>query len=214
MKALLARLAQGDGVLDIGANVGTMAQEFAAKVGPLGHVLAVEPNPDVAALCRRNTAVFGCVSVRAVAVDWADGQAELYVGTNHTHSSLAAANVHSQSGTVTVDTTTLDALAAGVPKLAAIKIDAQGAEARILQGGAACLARPGLIWMVELWPDGVRACGSTVEALLGAFATTGHRVLAMGKMLTEPARTWEGLAAPVASWHGHTHTNLLIGRSA
>ena len=150
MKALLSRLSAGDGVLDIGANIGSMAAQFAQRVGPLGHVLAVEPNPDVAAQCRRNMAEYGCVSVRAVAVDATEGHADLTVGRPSATSSLAAENVRETERVVTVPTVTLDALAADVPRLAAIKIDAQGAEARILAGGAACLARRGLVWMIEL----------------------------------------------------------------
>ena len=38
-------LRPGMGVLDIGANIGVFALLAAAKVGPDGYVLAVEPNP-------------------------------------------------------------------------------------------------------------------------------------------------------------------------
>lgn len=214
MKALLSRLRPGDGALDIGANVGSVALAMADAVGASGHVLAVEPNPEAATACRRAAAKRPVVFVREMAADATPGTVPLHCGAATVHSSFAADNVPTPTHVVEVAAETLDTFAAAVPRLAAIKIDAQGAEGRILDGARATLDRPGLLWVIEIWPEGLRACGSSVATVVTAFASRGYHVLATGKFLNEPACSWEALTALAESWTGQRHTNVLIGREA
>jgi FkbM family methyltransferase len=165
--AMLApHLGPGMTVIDVGANTGTITRQIADVVGPTGHVIAVEPDPRCwPALDRLPTPP---VSVLPAACGHRVGTAPLFQGRDASRSSLyrAAVEVETPDSIVTPivrlddvhDPDTVDA----------IKIDAQGAEARILDG-APRLMRRCPVWVVELWPDGLAAAGCSVLDVFDRF---------------------------------------------
>lgn len=209
----LAHLSAGDGAIDVGANVGVVTAQLARAVGPTGRVLAIEPQDAAADVCVRACAAFPWVDVSRMAVTDTDGRATLHVGPILAHGSLAPENIPDCRGSITVPTLTLAHAAVRVPRLTAIKIDAQGAEGQILAGAGEVLDRAGLWWMVELWPAGLRACGSSLADVIAAFAPRGWSVLAFGKRLESPGMSWARLAETLQPWDRHMHTNVLIGRA-
>ena len=211
VKAFLDRIKPGDGAIDVGANVGAVTTQLAKAVGATGHVLAVEPQAKAVQMCERECRVFPWVTVTRTAVSDHAGVVPFYAAQDLTIGSCAKENVTAVSDTFEVPCETLDALAERVPNLTAIKIDAQGAEGLILRGASRLLQRSGLTWMVEIWPAGLAACGSSVAELVRLFA--GWRVLAVGKRLDGPGMTWAELAAHVQSWSGPSHTNIVVGRA-
>lgn len=172
---LCQALRPGDGALDIGANVGEHARQYAEKVGPTGHVVAVEPDPETAQKCREQSSMYPWLKVLEVAVTAiGEGPVTLFRDQDRRRNSLWQDNIlEAGDDSVTVWTVTLDQLADLVPKLRAIKIDAQGAEAQILQGGWRTLRNPGLTWYVELWTEGLQHAGSSAETVIGMFEETG-----------------------------------------
>jgi FkbM family methyltransferase len=122
-------------VFDVGANVG----EYTDYYRRLGcRVVAIEPNPPLAALIR---ARMPDVPVVEAALGVADGQAELHIGPGTGDSTLSdryAAIVEERTGVasrpVTVRVTTISRLASkfGFPDY--IKIDVEGAERDVLAG--------------------------------------------------------------------------------
>lgn len=212
MTKFLERLARGDGAIDVGANVGSVTRQMAKHVGPQGHVLALEPNPSAAAECLKACAKFPWVSVRQTAVIDRGGEVPMYLGAQTVHGSIAEKNVIAMKGKIHVSCDTLDHLSESVPRLSAIKIDAQGAEGHILAGAHRLLRTKGISWMVEIWPAGLLACGATVSDLCHTFAKHGLSVVASGKTLDEPGMSWETLDADASTWRGHKNTNVLIGR--
>ena len=174
LRALYATfVAPGDLVFDIGAHVGNRTRAFAA----LGcAVVAVEPQPAVAATLR--TLVGGNPRVRIVeaAVSQAVGRARLAVSERTPTVSTLADDWRDArrdepgfagvawNATVEVETTTLDALMAefGVP--AFVKLDIEGGEAAALAG----VSQPLRAVSFEFLPqalDAVRLCAERLEAL-------------------------------------------------
>jgi hypothetical protein len=76
---------------------------------------------------------------------------------------------------VTVPAVTLDALRDELARVDFIKIDAQGAEGRILAGARALLARDRPVVLFELWPGGMAAAGSSPSELFSLLDELGYR---------------------------------------
>jgi FkbM family methyltransferase len=65
--ALESLVGEGDVVMDVGANLGYHTVALSRLVGPDGHVVAVEPDPDNLRLLRENLRLNGCENVTVVA---------------------------------------------------------------------------------------------------------------------------------------------------
>jgi FkbM family methyltransferase len=164
----------GDGVLDIGGFDGAYAKTYARIVGPTGHVVSVEPDPDSVQAHRNRNAPYPWVEVIEAAVFARSGKCALYRdGTSRACNSLYEKNCIQMDGAAVIEMITLDDAASRVRNLKAIKIDAQGAEVQILMGGIETLMRDRLAWQVELWPRGLINAGTSVKALAQMFEEHG-----------------------------------------
>lgn len=145
-------LRAGARVVDIGANYGLYSLSLAQVAGPAGRVWSVEPASQTAAYLRRSVEIneFANVTVLQKALSNRPGTARLSVEANSELNSIAQA---SQSGTTEeVQLDTLDALAAahGWAGIDFLKLDAEGEEERILEGGAAFLRSASPLVMFEI----------------------------------------------------------------
>lgn len=176
--AALARrfLEPGDAVLDIGAADGTYTCLYAARVGPTGEVVAVEPHPDHLSALRQSVGALPWVTVTAAAAGATNGSAPFYAHARKpTRSSLYARNVKQPDAAALVPIVTIDALVASMRQTPAlIQVDAQGAEAEILRGASRTLRLP-MVWVIEVWPVGVQRAGSTLADVLRPFEVLGYR---------------------------------------
>lgn len=175
-ETLVRALSPGDGAIDIGANDGAFARHFAKAVGPTGTVLAVEPDPVNVKKLRETLKEYPQAEIVEAAV-WCsnDEPVILHCDTgDRKRNSLWAKNLLGHGAPITATGVTLDDLAAQVNRLKAIKIDAQGAEMEILRGGTETLTRTDLMWMVELWPEGLIHAGSSIQELAARFIESGY----------------------------------------
>lgn len=138
--------------LDIGANYGCYALSLAALAGPGGRVWAYEPDPDCCVRLQRSAAAngFSWLAVREAALADQPGRA--------TFSSRAAAESDLREGEFAegatkfeVELTTLDGeFAAQASTIDFVKLDAGGAELRVLAGARRLLDRTDPLVMCEL----------------------------------------------------------------
>jgi FkbM family methyltransferase len=136
----------GSTVWDIGANVGLFSFAAAVAAGPAGRVLAVEPDPVMAALLRRSAAAnsgHAPVEVLPAAISEELSVARFHVArrnraTNHLDG-FGSGKVSNVRATQLVLTVTLDWLAARFPAPDVIKIDVEEAELAVLAGGSRVL---------------------------------------------------------------------------
>lgn len=170
------RIKPGSTCVNVGANLGIYALQFAHWAGPAGRVIAFEPNPITAGVLRRHLEMNGVADrVRVVerAVSSAPGKATFYLSGTEGMSRLGSPNpMLSQTQAIEVEVTTLDAFctAEGVaPDW--VLIDVEGFEVSALAGFRETIAaRPGMGIVVEMhssaWPD----AGSSREAFEALLA--------------------------------------------
>jgi FkbM family methyltransferase len=177
--ALQTVLRPGMTFLDIGANHGDFSLLAAKFMNDQGTVLAFEPAPDNANWLRKSVEANGCKSIEVLelALGDADGEAELLLTDHSGWQSFVAIKKKTVTGTVKVPTRRLDALLAerGIDAVDVIKIDVEGFETQVLDGGEKTLTAPGRrVLLLDLHPPIV----DPVEL--------GHRLESLGYSLCKP----------------------------
>jgi len=155
--AISSMVQPGDVVYDVGAHLGSIALGAAAVVGTTGRVVAFDADPANVRRLTENVArnvLQTTVQVVHTAL-WSDAAAQEITfrrGTAGSSQGGVEAGKHrpvlADGELIRVPVTTLDAfIAAGSPAPQFIKIDVEGGECEVVQGGATLFAtyRPGLI---------------------------------------------------------------------
>ena len=142
-------------MVDVGAHSGLFAA-FASERAQGAHFVCIEPNPSMGPIIRANlTAVPTWQLITAAATDMS-GSVSLYASRSSTQtSSLMRDAVQSTVDVIQVPAVTLDAVCADFPAVDVLKIDVQGAEGLVLDGGHETLKRTRtvLIEVTFLDPD-------------------------------------------------------------
>ncbi|HVH79941.1 MAG TPA: FkbM family methyltransferase [Stellaceae bacterium] len=193
----------GGVAIDIGANTGWHTLLLAQLVGAEGRVLAVEANPSICNELKRNIQINQLGQVTVFAHALAEGEGELaFLDVPADDPGSASGHVVTAADkavkSISVRGRPLDALArdAGIERLDFIKMDVEGFEWPVLQGGRQIISRfrPPMIFEFDA-AYAPRGGGSV--ALLGEFfAGLGYRLYAVGRnwpTRIEPSR-WPGCA--------------------
>lgn len=146
--AMIDRLTEGT-FLDIGANLGFFTVRAARRLGPRGHVVAIEPHPARFELLRANVALNGLDNVSALpyAAGSANGRATIFepddsFGPHSLDVSCTAiGDTKFEVEMRTVDTM-LDSIKA--PPLKLVKIDVEGFEPQVIDGMIRTLGQTGV----------------------------------------------------------------------
>jgi FkbM family methyltransferase len=194
-------LKEGDTVIDVGAHCGGISALMAAKCGQTGKVVSFEPDPYPRAMLLRTFALnpgLKMPTVEPVGCWDVDGEATLYSDRGNARSALAllVADVPEK---LTVPTVTLDSyLSAHTLEPQCVKIDAEGAEIRILKGATRLLAGKAEI-LCELHPTAWPDFGNSLGELKSLLSAAGRRIQYLDEKtdLEEPAKYGVALLSPV-----------------
>jgi len=157
--ALVPALADRSGI-DVGSQKGAVAA--ALRRSGLGPIWLIEPHPENAERLRKRFGDDPSARVLELAIGERDGKGALHLAEDASGASLDAFHsLHPESfgagltwnGSVPVQVRSLDSLHSEgeIPgRVGLLKIDAEGADAEVLRGGAALAAE---IVMVEYWRD-------------------------------------------------------------
>ncbi len=163
-------LGEGAKVVDIGANYGVYTLSMARRVGDRGAVWAFEPAPTTMRYLERSLTRNGMPQVRAleIALSNRSGSTVFHVSP---HAELNSMTPGAGTEAIEVALQTLDAAALelGWSDIAFMKIDAEGEESRILEGGRAFFARESPLVMFE-----IRHGAERNDTVIGEFASMGY----------------------------------------
>jgi len=141
--ALLREIRPGDTLWDVGANVGLYTEKFAARVQPLGSVVAFEPSPQSVESLRRRFAASTSVTVCPVALADEAGSAIFYGNRSDdgTTDSLVRRSDEATAHEIAVRRGD-DYLLEFPPNV--IKVDVEGFELEVLRGMHKVLLSPSM----------------------------------------------------------------------
>jgi FkbM family methyltransferase len=182
-RRLAAReLSAGDVVVDAGANIGVYSRFLSKCVGPNGVVHSFEPSPENFARLLGVTRNLRNVRANQLAVGEKTGEQLLYIsGTLNVDHRTYPPEGESRR-TLPVRSTRLDDYFEPKAHVDLIKLDIQGYELHALQGAKRVLSdNPAIKLLVEFWPFGLRAAGSSPQALLALLEQHGFSIFAFGK---------------------------------
>ena len=177
-------LSEGDTFVDVGANFGTFSLLASRIVGATGRVIAIEPQPELASMIRESlllSHVSNC-EVHQIASGAELGEASLLVPRDDSGRAgfFPAFSGKASHQSMTVPVGTLDAMLTGNsrPGKLVIKIDVEGSEIDVLNGGAETIhdRRPAIL--IELNPWSARAAGRTPRDVVAALESFGYSTFA------------------------------------
>ena len=199
-EATLRRVVQpGTQILEIGANVGYFTLLLARQTGPAGSVYAFECDPDLAQLAEDNAEINGLadrVTIDRRAVGETAGSAVFARAQRHRGGGTLVAGLQqiaqlreAEREALTVEVTTVNELvkARGV-SFDFVKIDAEGAETWILNGGQTLFANAGhpLMVLMEFCPNFLRSAGYDPAAELRRFEEWGFKLQRLDERRRRP----------------------------
>ena len=182
-RAFVRRFLQpGMTVLDIGAHQGLYTLLASKSVGPTGRVFAFEPSPREQRALRLNLRLNRCNNVRmqSVALGDQEGQADLYIASIQQtgFNSLRRQSISTPTTQLKVLVKRLDdwLREAKVDRVDFIKLDVEGGELAVLQGGTSLLERrPRPVILAELEDARSESWGHRAKDTAALMQTLGFQ---------------------------------------
>ena len=170
-------LRAGDNILDIGANVGYFSALSAAAVGESGKVYAFEASPStyqrLQTLAQSNP--HKNINTFELAVSNESGSLVFHCGPpDHTGTASLRDLGNRTSSTVTVRSVTIDELLDSFPTIRLVKVDVEGAEARVAQGMLRLIERDQPYILTEVTDSSLRALNSSKDELIEIYKDLGY----------------------------------------
>lgn len=172
---ILASAGPGTLFVDAGAHVGFYSL-LAARAG--ADVVALEPDPYNLAALRRN--LHGTrAEVLGSAVSDSIGAASFHLSSSTTGGSLVDRGDIEMTRSVSVETTTVDAVVEGRAfDTLVLKVDVEGAEPAVLAGAQRALRDPpSAVVIAEVHPNALAANGSNPDDVVAPLRDAGYEIL-------------------------------------
>lgn len=148
-------LRPGMTVVDVGSNLGYYALLESWLVEPQGMVIAIEPVPENAELCKRNISLNGCSNIVFRQMAISDQNATLPVHVSERSNWHSLYPVPWPTKEVSVAACTLDALVRelSLDRVDLIRMDLEGYELKVLDGMRATICQHSPRLLVEIHPQ-------------------------------------------------------------
>jgi len=195
-QVLRACVRPGGTFLDIGANNGVYSLLAATLVGPAGRVIALEPQPEPAALMAKSFAANSMhhATVHQVACSDHHGTATMFIPpTSRCGGLFPGFSAQVKHRTTTVQLVTLDEIVQQqpLPGEVFIKLDAEGSEYAVLEGARQVVAERRPTILIELNPASARAAGRSTAEIVDLLRRLGYAQFSFAENFPEPATAEE-----------------------
>lgn len=177
-------LSQGSVFLDVGAHIGYFSLKASVRVGPTGHVVAFEPNPETLKLLRDNIAVSKAANVIVEPIACTDREQTLTLyaapivntGASSFSSQNANQSIKEAPRPYQVRGRPIDDVVRelNLTRVDAIKIDVEGAEAYVLRGASNTLKRFHPTLVVEVMADQLARLNTTPADVIALIKQAGY----------------------------------------
>ena len=180
ISAVLAGTLRGDGnYVDVGTNRGQVLGE-AMRIAPRGHHIAFEPTPDLAVEVART---FPQVDCRRIALGARTEVAQFchftqLDGWSGLRRNPGISDKQGRPEYITVEVSTLDAELAGLTP-SVVKIDVEGAELAVLEGGRSVLSQARPVVIFEHVSQASALYGAAPGALWDLLTEVGYEIFAV-----------------------------------
>jgi len=216
---------KGDTVFDVGANVGFYTTLFSQWVGPLGKVIAYEPDPCNLTLLKRNMEVIGMdnTTIRDVALASQSGTAQFsidkftrstgHLGAGPTYADELFGDLQKYSS-LQVATKTLNDEVKKYGPPTVIKLDIEGGEYAVLKGGEQVLAelRPLVMTEMSVWTNKATIIDTGPHRARLLFQQYDYDMwdVDSGTRVTPETNVWMVLAVPRERAHAKTFNEVVM----
>ena len=191
-EVMRALLTDGDTFVDAGANFGTFSLLASRLVGDRGKVIALEPQPVLAALVRKSLDLSGAKNCKLleIACSSEPGEMALIVPANDSGRAGFFGGFSRRPGSsiTKVRVKTLDDVLSETdcPGRMLIKIDVEGSEAHILSGARKTIAERKPAILIELNPWSAAAAETSTSAIVGRLGELGYRSFSLAESFPKP----------------------------
>jgi FkbM family methyltransferase len=176
----------GMAAVEVGTNCGFYSTLIADGIGPTGCYYGFDANPRMCDLARRSLEINGLrerAQVFNQAVSDQAGKLPFQIFANHMGGSTLldvdkefAEHLNDRVTTVEVESVRLDAALAALPAIDFLKIDAEGAEPRVLAGAEQLIGRSPMLTMILEFNPAMFSNLATARAYLGRLRKLGFRL--------------------------------------
>ncbi len=188
-------LKPGDGMVDIGANIGVYTLAACRAVGPHGHVYAFEPMPKTSQMLGQSISENGYAQ-RCTVFPMAIGATDQRMGFAISDSNPGASHVSASAWDIEVSCRALDNIDLS-RRIAFLKIDIEGLEPRFLEGARRTLAEHRPVILTEFYPRALREVGgSSARLYVQALGEAGYDCFKFDSGLGEPVTSETAEAYP------------------
>ncbi len=172
-------LRPGDVYVDIGANIGIHTMAAARAMQGKGKIIAFEPFAGTMRMLEKSiflNGFSGVTELHEAAVSNSNGRRLLFLGATSGHHSLYSLETQTQGsqGPIEVKVVCLESALPSNQRIDLLKIDAEGAELEVLEGGMNLITtNPDIALIVEFGPSHLRRVGHTPRQWLDSFTHFG-----------------------------------------
>jgi FkbM family methyltransferase len=180
-------------VVDVGANFGYYSVSLAAALQGKGRVYAFEPCRETFARLQTNIALNHFESnITAVSGGLSDSRGVAYLDRFTGNSGAATLTSNPTGDAVELDTLDHFCELHALTRLDVVKVDVEGSELRVINGGRQALSRFHPVVMIEFNSEALSRAGASVEVLDGSLRDLGYELFVASRDGLRPFQSSPG----------------------